>query len=238
VSLDYVFGSYDLLARVAWTDGGPDTKDMYSASNQSGVRFRFAGRIKAGNRLEFGFEGTTRCSMKGDFTASTDNDLLWFLPVPDTGDTTLTYGDVETVYPASFGIGLRFRPRNELIALFEVGLKYTAWSDYSSDFFGDFGMDDVFTYHMGVEHVFYSGVPLRLGFLYSPSPRDADIREAVFTFGTGYLAYGWSVDFSGQVGWNNYRFPYLFPPGDLPLSWRDEVRETSFSGRLSFAKRF
>jgi len=245
VSLDYVFGSYDVMARIAWADNSPETKDTYSASNQSGVRLRFAGRFKAGKRLEFGFEGTTSCTMKGDFSASTANDLLWFLPVPETGGDTLYYNDVETTYPASFGIGMRFRPRNDLIGLFEVGMEYTAWSDYKSDFYGNFGLEDIFTWHLGVEHVFYSGVPLRLGFLYSPSPRDKDISKATFTFGTGYSAYGWTAAFSGQIGWTKYRYPDVFdneifgvPSGEPGLRWRDEVNETAFSGRLSFNRRF
>jgi hypothetical protein len=244
-SMDYVFGSYDVVARIAWAGGEPETKDTYSASNQSGVRFRMGGRIKAGNRLEFGFEGTTKCTMKGEFKARTASDLLWFLPVPETGDSTYSWSDAETVYPSSFSIGMRFRPRNDLLALFEIGMRYTAWSDYSSDFYGDFNLEDIFSWHMGVEHLFYSGIPLRLGFLYSPSPRDKDISKASFTFGTGYGAYGWSVDFSGQIGWTKYRYPDLFdneifgvPDGEDGLRWRDEVSETSFVGRLSFVKRF
>ena len=245
LGLDYVFGDYDLIARIGWEGDLPETKDMYSASKQSGMRVRLAGRFKAGPRLEFGFEGTSRCAMKGDFSASTANDLLWFLPVPETGDTTVTYEDVETVYPASFGAGIRFRPRNEFIGLFEVGMKYTAWSDYRSDFYGDFDLNDVFSWHAGVEYVFYSGMPLRFGLLYSPSPKDEDVSEAAFTFGTGYSAYGWSVDFSGQVGWQKYRYPDIFddgmfglPSGEPGLRWRDEVKETRFSGILSFTRRF
>jgi hypothetical protein len=245
VSLDYIFGGYDVIARVAWEGGLPETKDTYSASNQGGVRLRLAGRIEAGKRWEFGFEATTRCDMKGDFSANTANDLLWFLPVPETGDTVRTWKDAETRYPASFGVGVRFRPRNVLIGHLELGMKYTGWGSYRSDFYGDFNLDNIISWHAGVEHVFHSGMPLRFGLLYSPSPRDADIKEAAFTFGTGYSAYGWTVDFSGRIGWQKYRYPDLFddemfgvPSREEGLRWRDEVRETSFSGRLSFTKRF
>ncbi len=230
-SLDYVFGSYDIVTRIAWADGRPETRDAFSASNLSGVRFRLGGRIKVGNRLEMGFEGTTRCVMEGDFSAETEG-------------AALSIDGVETVYPSSFGVGVRFRPRNELTGLLEVGMKYTAWSEYSNDFYGDVGLEDIFTWHVGVEHVFYNGTPLRLGFLYGPSPSDKDIAKAAFTFGTGYAAYGWTVDFSGQIGWAKYRDPDIFDneifgvPSDEPgVRWRDEVNETTFGGRLSFARR-
>jgi hypothetical protein len=245
LGLDYVFGDYDVIARIAWEGGAPETRDAYSASKQSGVRMRLAGRFTAGPRLEIGYEATTRCAMKGDFSADTANDLLWFLPVPETGDTARTWEDAETVYPASFGVGIRFRPRNELIGFFEIGMKYTAWSDYRSDFYGDFDLEDVFSWHAGVEHIFHSGMPLRFGLLYSPSPADKDVSEAAFTFGTGYKAYGWTVDFSGRIGWQKYRYPDIFDDeifglasGESGLRWRDEVRETTFSGVLSFSRRF
>jgi len=245
VSLDYIFGSYDLIARVAWEGGLPETKDTYSASNQGGVRLRIAGRIEAGKRLELGFEATSRCDMKGDFEANTANGLLWFMPVPETGDTTLNWKDAETTYPASFGIGVRFKPRNALRGHLELGMKYTGWSDYKSDFYGDFDLDNVISWHAGVEHVFHNGMPVRFGLLYSPSPKDEDIKEAAFTFGTGFAAYGWTVDFSGRIGWQKYRYPDLFddemfgvPSSEEGVRWRDEVRETSFSGRLSFTRAF
>lgn len=245
LGLDYVFGDYDVMARIEWQDGTPATKDEYSASKQSGVRLRLAGRFAAGPRLEIGYEATTRCTMKGRFSARTADDLLWFLPVPETGDTLWTCEDAETVYPPSLGVGIRFRPRNELAGFFEIGMKYTAWSDYRSDFHGDLDLDNIFSWHAGVEHVFYSGMPLRFGLLYSPSPVDQDVSEAAFTFGTGYKAYGWTVDFSGRIAWQKYRYPDIFddeifglPSGEPGLRWRDEVRETAFSGVLSFARRF
>ena len=246
--LDYVFGSYDVLARVAWRTGEPETKDTYSASKQRGVRFRIAGRFKAGPRLEFGYEATSRCTMKGDFRVNNDDDLLWFLPVPDTKGDTLSYRSydgLETTYPSSFGIGIKFRPRNELLGVLEIGMKYTAWSDYHSEFYGDFNLRDVISWHAGVEHVFYSGMQLRFGLLYSPSPREEEVSEAAFTFGTGYNFYGWDLGFSGRVGWNKYRYPDLFDdgmfglPGREPgISWRDEVSEVSFSGVLGFTRTF
>jgi long-subunit fatty acid transport protein len=245
VGLDYVFGEYDALARVVWRDGTPETIDKYSASKQSGVRMRIAGRVQMGERIEFGFQGTSKCKMKGDFSADTGSGLLWFLPVPDTGDNTLTWSDAETVYPVSFGVGIRIRPRNDLIGLFEIGMKYTAWSDYKSDFYGDFELEDVYTWHAGVEHVFYNGLPARFGLLYSPSPKEKGVSEAAFTFGTGYKAYGWNVDFSGNLGWNKYRYPDVFDDEMFGLTrrepgqdWRDEVRDMSFSGVLSFTRRF
>ncbi len=245
VSLDYVFGGYDLTARVDWADGSPGTEDAISASNLDGVRLRVAGRIEAGRRWEVGFEATTRCNMRGDFSATTANDLLWFLPLPETGDTTLAWKDVEVSYPASFGIGVRFHPRNELVGLFEIGMKYVGWSAYGGDFYGDFALDNVMSWHAGVEHVFYSGMPLRFGLAYSPSPKDKDIREVAFTFGSGFATHGWTVDFSGRIGWNDYRYPDIFddemfgaPHSGDGLRWRDEVAETSFSGRLSFMRRF
>jgi hypothetical protein len=245
ISLDYVFGSYDVTARVDWAGSDPDTKDEYSASKQSGMRLRFGGRIKVGPRLEAGFEATTRCAMKGDFSMHAANGLLWYLPLPDTGETAVTYNDVETDYPASIGIGVTFKPRNELTTVLELGMRYTAWSDFSSEFYGDFDLVDVYSWHAGVEHVFYNGMPLRFGLIYSPSPREEDVSEAAFTFGTGYKAYGWTVDFSGRIGWQKYRYPDLFddamfgmPSREPGLRWRDEVRETSLSGRLSFTRRF
>ena len=232
VSVDYVFGSYDLIERVAYEGGLPETRDTHSASKQGGVRLRMGGRIEVGERLELGFEATTSCEMTGDFEVLSDS-------------TVLEYADAKTTYPASFGIGVRFKPRNELRGHLEVGMNYIGWSNYESDFYGDLDLDNVYSWHAGVEHVFYNGMPLRFGLIYTNSPEDEDIKEAAFTFGTGLEAYGWTVDFSGRIGWQKYRYPDLFDDEmfgvtsrEEGLSWRDEVRETSFSGRLSFARSF
>lgn len=244
LSMDYLFGDYDLTARIFWVDetkipfegGSRETSDTFSASKLSGMRLRFGGTYEVTERVMVAGTFTSGCELDGDFQWNSEDGLLGFLP-----GAAGRGGEHKVEYPAAYSLGFTFRPRNELLTVVEGNMKFTQWSDFRSGVFENLVLDDTFEWHIGVEHVFYSGRPLRFGFLYRPSPIDDETSEAAVTAGSAIMVSGFEIGFSGKVGWREYRHPDLFDDAIFGAKTRevtDKVEETSVSGIISISRRF
>lgn len=59
-----------------------------------------------------------------------------------------------------------------------------------------------------------NSVPLRLGFSYSPTPKDKEVTLTTFSAGTSVnLPYRFTLDLGLEIGTMNYTHPDLFPDG-------------------------
>jgi hypothetical protein len=240
-SIDYLFGDYHIKARLVRSEaaGGDEgeTSDRIAASNLSGVRFRFGAAYRLSKRIEVGMDFESQCELEGDFESrSSDDDLLSFLPMAGIGDETIA-----ATYPQSYGVGLTFRPRNELLTVIEADMKYTRWSDFSNEAYDGLHLDDTYEWHVGVEHVFYNGRPVQFGFIYKPSPIDKEIGEAAVTAGSAITLSGFDIGFSAKVAWREYRHPDVFDDslfGAQSRQLTDLVEETVFGGNISISRTF
>jgi hypothetical protein len=118
---------------------------------------------------------------------------------------------------------------------------FTAWGGLKDASRPGLSLDDVYEWHIGVEHVFYNSRPLRFGFLFRPSPGDRETSESAVTAGTGLRLAGLDIDLAAKVAWREYRAADLFSDDIFGAKARqstDLVRETTIGGIVSLSKRF
>jgi hypothetical protein len=242
--LEYLFGEYDIEARLTnvdtakvhcWDEPGTETSDTFRTSNLGGVRYHVGLRYAVNKRVEIAGTMTSACDLDGDYSTSSMEGLLGFLPRRD-GDG----GEFTLEYPASYTMGVTYHPRNELLTVIEGDVTHTRWSDAENGAVESLVLEDTYTWHVGVEHVFYNERALRFGFVYAQSPVDTETGEAAVTIGSGFMLGGLGIEFSAKVGWREYRYFDLFDDSAFCAESRefsDIVEETSVSGLISITKR-
>jgi hypothetical protein len=234
--VEYLFGDYDLTSRIEWADLDRETFDRLQASNLSGVRFRVGGVYSLNMRVQLGAGFTTGAELDADFQTETGSDLMGFIP---TGEEGVFTGTIE--YPPAYEAAITYRPRNPLETVVEAGVRFTRWSDFENGSFDELELDDVYEWHIGVEHLFYNKRPVRFGFIYSPTPKDDEISRSAVTVGTAITYAGFEVDMTGKIGWREFRQADLFDDGRFGAQSRDltdQVEETFFSGLVTVSRHF
>lgn len=243
LSLDYLFGSYDMAVRLAnmdanklpcWESAPRDTADTFSASDLSGMRFRVGATYVVNKRVELAATYTGEASLDGKYT-STDDFGAYSPWKEGTGES------FNLKYPASVGFGISYKPRNELKTVVEGNVRFTQWSKAENEALEELILDDIYEFFIGIEHVFYNGRPLRFGFNYKPSPADKEAAQSSATAGSGFDVYGLDLDFSLSVGWRKFREFSLFDDTIFCAQSRefsDMVEETFVGGQISLSKRF
>jgi len=117
-------------------------------------------------------------------------------------------------YPWCVRAGLALRPRNELPTVFTFEVEYRPWSELRDGTQDDPSplLRDVADVRLGVEHVFYNGMPLRFGFRHVNSYADRDRGMSAFTAGTaaavGQGRVAFSVELSKLYADQQHQFPY------------------------------
>ena len=109
---------------------------------------------------------------------------------------------------------------------------WVEWSDFRSDFAPGSTFDDLWDVRFGVEHVFYSDIPMRFGFSYTPAPRDDKVAATAFTFGAGFPVGAIRTDVAFEFGNRKYRYDDLFPDsafGGDDRTTTDRVEEAQAS---------
>lgn len=140
--------------------------------------------------------------------------------------------------PLSMGIGTTFKPRNEFNAKVYFDVEMTKWSSINTDttFTGEserniyrstnlyrtVGEDtllspvnefeDTWEFKLGVEYIFENGVPIRIGFDYSPTYYFEDVIYTNVTLGTGWNFGNLTVDVGMSLGQIEYTQAHLFTP--------------------------
>jgi hypothetical protein len=242
--LDYLFGDFDIEARLSevdttkvpcWTERATETGDTFRSSNLGGIRYRAGLVYNLNQRIALGATMTSKCEVDGDYSTSSASGLLGFMPRIDEAG-----GQFTVTYPASYVLGVTYRPRNELPTVVEANVKFTDGSEASNSALDGFAYDDTYQWRVGIEHVFYNGRPLRFGFVYTQSAADKETSEAAFTAGSGITIGGFGIEFAGKVGWREYRYFDLFDDSVFCAESReltDLVEETSVSGVISISRR-
>lgn len=140
--------------------------------------------------------------------------------------------------PLSFGLGTTFKPRNEFNAKVYFDVEMTKWSSINTDttFTGESErniyrstnlyrtvnedtllspvnkFEDTWEFKLGVEYIFENGVPIRIGFNYSPTYYFEDVIYTNLTLGTGWNFGSLTVDVGMSLGQIEYNQPHLFTP--------------------------
>lgn len=238
VGLDYLFGEREVksgvifadLTKMPWEGESPESSETFSATGLAGTRFTAGLNLALGRRVAVGASLKTKCDLDGNL------DLTSIVP-----QDTVIRSDITLECPPVYSFGLSFRPRNELPTVIEGNVVFVGWSEVEDAANPGVSLDDVYEWHIGVEHVFYNSRPLRFGFLLRPSPSDKETSESAVTAGTGLRFGGLDIDIAAKVGWREYRAADLFSDDIFGAEARqstDLVKETVIGGSVSVSKRF
>jgi hypothetical protein len=244
-SLDYLWGDYDIRTRLneidtlkvpCWNRVVEETTDVFTASNLSGVRYRFGMAFVLNERVDVGAGFTSRAELEGDYESNSTNGLMWFLPRRDGPN-----GSFKMKYPEAYWLGVTFRPRNQLLTVIEGNVRYVKWSEAANEALDGLTLKDVYEWSLGIEHVFYNNRPLRFGFTYRPSPTEDETSEAVMTVGSAITVSGFDIDFAVRTGWERYRKFSMFDDATFCARERDfsdRVSDMVVGGMVSISRRF
>lgn len=131
-------------------------------------------------------------------------------PVNGEGDCTMTAD-----FPASYTVGLGFKPIQDLTIEFDV--VYTQWEQFDRiefDFTGftlpdyqeDFNYKSTWRFQLGAEYLLSDAFAVRAGYVYDQTPTRGDYASPMlpandrqmFTLGAGYKWDSWTVDLAGM----------------------------------------
>ena len=176
------------------------------------------------------------------------NDSTQTLPVFEV-DSTYTVSSMSRRRPGEIRLGLEIRPVNIIPTKLFFELVYQNWEDASvkytfkndadlsgipTDFYNSqISYRNIMKVHVGLEHVFFSGVPFRAGFYHEPNPIDAGMDRNWFTAGTGYRWDKLSLDISGAFTTTEYEYHDLFPVAAEERVEFDTVRENYMVGTVT-----
>jgi long-subunit fatty acid transport protein len=190
----------------------------------SGWGATFGVEVQAGSRLAFGASLETPVTLDGDHTGSSDV----------VGTILPENGDYEVQYPLTWALGATFHPRNELRTTFSAEARFRNW-DGLEDGYADALVDavllddpdaivqtlplrDTWDIRVGVEHVFYNGMPIRFGLRYLENATDRDSERTIFSAGTGWQAGEVTIDFTFQYHRQTSRQEFVFDEGAAGIS--------------------
>lgn len=97
-----------------------------------------------------------------------------------------------------------------------------------------FKFRNIWKMSVGVEHIFFSGIPFRVGFFHDPNPIDAGMDRNWFSAGTGYQLDNLTLEISGSFSNTEYQYSDLFIPltNEERVAY-DTVREAYLVGMLT-----
>ncbi len=146
--------------------------------------------------------------------------------------------------PAVYRLGLRFIPENMLRTAVYAQIDFTDWSAYQIEYensqIDDFkpGYEMQTTIRAGMEHLFQTGIPMRLGLTYINHPSAATLNESIISFGSGYQSDKISLDIGAAISENSYRYNDLFPVEGEIRENKDTVRQSNLLINLSLQYRW
>jgi hypothetical protein len=113
-----------------------------------------------------------------------------------------SYADSYYRYPQILRGGITFYPQTDPRTVFTADLEYMPWQKFEQKLgegeevdleLEDASLEKVYDVRIGLEHTFYSGVPLRFGFRHFTAYSDDEAHATIFTGGTGFPIGGGMV---------------------------------------------
>lgn len=217
-AVHYYFGELSFERREAQADGGATVNTLLR--DLDGWGWSVGALVDPVERVSLGVSYEGKAALGGDHTARLST-LGITVPDPETAED----GDYDIDYPAALTFGLTYEPRHELQTTFSAEACRRFWTDLEDGFVDALETDaaakalvadaasayrDTWDFRLGVEHVFYNGMPVRLGFRYLENYADAESNRAIFSAGIGHDVGGYRLDITGQFHHQEIRRGFLF----------------------------
>ena len=131
--------------------------------------------------------------------------------------TGSSLNEEEIKYPGTLSFGVTYQPRNVLSTLFTAEALFRNWQDLEDTFRtivpdNRFVLRDTWDLRVGVEHIFYNGLPVRFGFRYLQNYADSESERTIYSVGTGYVVDHFRFDVTGVYHRQTSRQGFLFDP--------------------------
>ncbi len=172
----------------------------------AGVNHTLGLRAVVNERLEIGVAWESALLVKGEVLGT-------FVDATDT----LSFNGMRSIeYPNIYRAGLTFRPRTDPLTVFTIEVEYKPWSELEDSSRPNpnnaQNFNDVTEVRVGLEHLFYNGMPLRFGFRHFDSYAERDASVSVFSAGVGAPIGGGmlsaSLELSKVASVLGHQFPY------------------------------
>lgn len=188
-SAHYVFGKRTEVVSLSdnWEEDGSYRTEQ--EMDLDGVNFTVGVRSKVSPRLELAFAWESQLKAEGETTSESH------YADPDTmhQNASVLMSDTYYRYPNRFRGGFTFRPRTDPRTVFTMEMEYIPWHEMADSRYPGYdnprNLDDTRDVRIGVEHLFYNGMPVRFGFRHVNSYLDREASCSLFTAGVG-VPYG------------------------------------------------
>lgn len=203
--VEIIKGSFVLRKDVSPFAGGGGFKTDVDATS---LAFNLGMLYDVNDMLSVGLTYRSPVHFEGEGSAELKGSAVPAMNV--TGGSKMTAD-----FPASYTLGLGFKPIEDLTIEFDV--VYTQWEQFDRiefDFSGfslpdteeDFNYKSTWRFQLGAEYLFTDAFAMRAGYVYDQTPTRADYASPMlpandrqmFTLGAGYKWDAWTVDLSGM----------------------------------------
>jgi hypothetical protein len=149
--------------------------------------------------------------------------------------------------PNTYSLSLKYIPSNELKTVLYAQFDLTDWRSYASGYFDSadslvslFSPEYSPSWAMraGIEHVFFTGIPLRFGFSYEKNPMNNDMNRTTINVGSGWSSENLTLDIGILLYQNMYYYSDLFPVADEVRVNLDKVKENGLRVNISLSYAF
>jgi opacity protein-like surface antigen len=220
-AVHYFFGELDFERREAQISGDPMVNTVLR--DLDGWGWSVGASIDPIERVSLGVNYEGKAALSGEHTSRFTAQGITVADPEAAAD-----GDYDLDYPAALTFGITYRPRHELTTTFSAEACRRWWSELEDGYadarpgsaakalVGDASANyrDTWDFRLGVEHVFYNGMPVRFGFRYLENYADAESDRAIFSAGIGHDVGGYRLDVTGQFHHQMFRRGFLFSRDD------------------------
>ncbi len=220
VSLHRYFGDLDFSRQEIPVSGTARIDRL--VRDLSGWGWTVGTEIRASSHLSLGASIEAPVTLDGQHSAVT----------ADTTTIVAPNGDYELELPTTFSLGVTIRPRNVLRTTVSLEARRRLWEDVDDAYAKETArlveeaggtpaspvVRDIWDLRLGVEHVFYNGMPVRFGLRYLENYRDSSSERTIFSAGTGWKAGEVTIELTGQYIRQTSRQDFVFDPSAAGLT--------------------
>jgi hypothetical protein len=214
--------------------------------NGDGTNVNLGFTAKISDRLQAGFHANLAgvYNLSGThIIAGMDSSLL--LPAYSV-DPDSAY-DMIIDRPNVYSLSVKYIPANELKTVLYAQFDITDWRSYAVGYFDSADslvnlfapeFSPSWALRAGVEHEFFTGIPIRFGFSYEKNPMSNDMNRSTIHMGSGWKGENVTLDIGLLIYQNMYYYSDLFPVEDEVRSTLDKVKEQGLRANISLTYTF
>ncbi len=230
IAAHYLFGTVtgEVLRRDYQNDAGSSSRiSEWSADGLS---------VTAG----FSLAATERVTLGASLESPVDVGGKLEVTTGTAAGTAATSQHLGIRYPRRVRAGLALNPRSDPRTVFTTEVVWSEWSQLeNSTVDGDVMLENTLDYRVGVEHLFYNGVPVRFGFRHADYYADEEVSTSVFSAGVAFPYVDGMINISADMGKVSSQQAHFFAyPEGFDTEPTSRVDETHFRLGASFTYAF